>query len=191
MLYKLAHILQSRLTFIWTLIEWLNALLFALRYRTALQRCSQHLAQQHLRLATTADAEALAGFFARQPEGAFRFFRPHAFDATTLHTLLGRRSWIMFVAEEEERIVGYGFLRCFFIGKSYLGKMVDHQHQGRGIAQRMCLSAMAIATDCGLHMYESINRENMASLRSSQKVLHTEVLEELEDGDMLIEDTPL
>lgn len=191
MLYTIAQFVKKHHQPLWIFVERLNATLFSLRYGLRLRDCDTWLQEYHLRRATTADAERLAAFFAAQPEEAFRYFRPHDFDAATLRRLLSRSSWIIYVAEEQGEIVGYGFLRAFFIGKSYLGKMVDHQHQGRGIAQRLCLAGMSICTHIGLRMFESINRQNLASLHSSQKVLRTQVVAELHNGDLLIEDFPL
>ena len=136
-----------------------------------------------------ADVPALARFFAAQPEDAFRFFRPHEFDEKTLRKLQRRKSFLMYcVRNEEGRIVGYFFLRCFFIGKAFLGKMVDENSQGKGIGTQMCLCAMDIAQALGLRMFETISKENIASLRSTEKVLNTRIVEEMENGYLYIED---
>ena len=54
----------------------------------------------------------------------------------------------------------------------------------------MCLSAMEVAIHCGLRMYETISKNNLASLYSTQKVLDTRIIEELEDNYIYIEDLP-
>lgn len=186
--------------------EAMNSLLFGIRYAKGLKRVPEVLELHQtervmLRECTLADAEALAAFFARQPEEDFEYFRPHAFDAVSLKTLLKRKSFLMFVAEtltpsdnlshSNHSIVGYFFLRSFVHGQSYLGKMVDHAHQGQGIGKMMCKSAMDVAQTLGLRMFESINKDNTASMRSTGAVLKQVVLEELAHGDLLIEDLPL
>lgn len=104
---------------------------------------------------------------------------------------------MMFVAESEnpdtqdKKLVGYFFLRSFVHGQSYLGKMVDHGHQGQGIGKMMCKAAMDVAQTLGIRMFESINKRNMASMRSTGAVLKQVVLQELGHGDLLIEDLPL
>ena len=97
----------------------------------------------------------------------------------------------MYVVEQEGEIVGYFFLRSFVHGQTYLGKMVDHEHQGQGIGKLMCKAAMDVAVTLGVRMFESINMRNMASMRSTGAVLKQVVLQELEHGDLLIEDLPL
>lgn len=181
---------------LWELAEAVNSFAFSVRYASQLKRVPQVLVKNstekiQLRVATVDDAEALASFFAKQPEEDFTFFRPHAFDAESLKVLLKRTSFMMFVAECDHEIVGYFFLRSFVHGQSYLGKMVDHEHQGQGIGKLMCKAAMDVALTLGLRMFESINKENMASMRSTGSVLKQVILQELEHGDLLIEDLPL
>lgn len=196
MLYKIAHLLRDHCGWIWELAESLNSFAFGMRYASRLKQVPEVLRRNgtevlSLREAGVEDAEALARFFARQPEGDFEFFKPHGFDVKTLRTLLKRTSFLMYVVEQDGDIVGYFFLRSFVHGQSYLGKMVDHEHQGQGIGKMMCKAAMEVALTLGLRMFESINRRNPASMRSTGSVLRQVVLEELEDGDLLIEDLPL
>lgn len=206
MLYKLAHLLRDYCGWLWEVAEGMNSLAFGIRYASRLKLVPQVLVKNssekvQLRVAEVEDAEALAEFFARQPEADFEFFRPHAFDAASLKVLLKRTSFMMFVAETvepsetlkpcETPIVGYFFLRSFVHGQSYLGKMVDHAHQGQGIGKQMCKAAMDVELTLGLRMFESINKKNMASMRSTGSVLKQVVLQELEHGDLLIEDLPL
>ena len=196
MLYKIAHFLRDHLRWLWELAEAANSFAFGIRYAQGL-KCIPEVMKKNsttamsMRLAEIEDASALASFFTRQPEGDFEFFKPHGFDIQSLRTLLKRTSFMMFVVETEREIVGYFFLRSFVHGQSYLGKMVDHEHQGQGIGKLMCKAAMDVALTLGVRMFESINRRNPASMRSTGSVLRQVVLQELEDGDLLIEDLPL
>ena len=188
MVYELTHYLQEKLPFLWEVVEWGNSTLFQARYG---RRDISAVLEQYpgLTEVQVADVPALTRFFAAQPEDAFRFFRPHEFDEKTLRKLQRRKSFLMYcVRDEEGRIVGYFFLRCFFIGKAFLGKMVDVNSQGKGIGTQMCLCAMDIAQALRLRMFETISKENIASLRSTEKVLNTRIVEEMENGYLYIED---
>lgn len=196
MLYKLAHIIRDHFGFLWDWMEWMNAVVFGILYRSKLKRVEEVLEKDSTetyrqRKAVGKDASRLAAFFAAQPEQDFTYFRPHGFEEHELKKLLNRASFQMFVVEEEMTIVGYFFLRSFCNGQCYLGKMVDHNHQGKGIGKLMCKAAMDVATVEGLRMYESINKDNRASMKSSSAVLKQVIVKELEDGDLLIEDLPL
>lgn len=188
MLYRLAHVVQARMPWIWDVVELLNASVcgWKIGNRARLQGCMI----ESVRLADTNDAGRLADFFARQPEDSFRWFRPHAFDEITLRKLLDRKSYIIYVLEEDGEIAGYAFLRCFANGKSFLGKMVDVNHQGKGICTKLCAVGMDIAVKTGFRMFESINKENVGSMKASQKACDVLVVEELDNGDLLIEDKP-
>lgn len=184
MLYEIAHFVQNKLPWLWDCVEWGNAMLCAARYDV------QKVILQHegVRIAEVCDAHALSVFFSEQPEDSFRWFKPHKFDEQTMASLLRRKSYIIYIVEDEGKIAGYAFLRCFFNGKCFLGKMVDSKHQGKGICTKLCAEGMNIASQLGMRMYESINKENVGSMKASQKACKVVVVEELKDGDLLIED---
>lgn len=189
MLYELAHYIQKHIKPLWAVAEGVNACLFKLRYGGRLHLLPDVISvYPDVSWVTKEDAGDLAAFFSNQPEGAFDYFKPHKFDETSIVRLAKNPSMLMFVVKEGDVIVGYFFLRCFFMGKSYLGKMVDVNHQGKGIGQKMCCCAMDIASSLGVKMFESISKDNPASLLSTQKVLETRVIKELDNGYLYIQD---
>lgn len=188
MVYELAHWLQNKCPWIWEGVESVNA--GVCRLKIGDRRALDESFPADVRLADVHDAGRLAAFFARQPEESFKWFRPHAFDEKTLRTLLKRGSYIIYVQEENGEVIGYAFLRCFMNGKSFLGKMVDVEHRGKGVCTKLCRVGMDIAVKTGFRMFESINKENIGSLKASQKACDVVVVEELAGGDILIEDLP-
>ena len=188
MLYRLAHIIQEKFPWLWEVVEDLNAVVCGLKIGNI--DCLQECLMKDVRIASINDAGGLADFFARQPEECFKWFRPHGFDEGTMRKLLSRKSYIIYVLEEDGEIIGYAFLRCFINGKCFLGKMVDVNHQGKGVCTTLCRVGMNIAEKIGFRMYESINRDNLGSMKASQKACDVIVVEELEGGDLLIEDRP-
>ena len=188
MLYKIAHWLQSRYPWIWDGVEAFNSFCCGLKIGDG-HKLKECLGEK-MRIADGNDANKLSDFFARQPEESYKWFRPHAFDEATLRKLLNRKSYIMYMMEEDEDIIGYAFLRCFMNGKCFLGKMVDVNHQGKGVCTTLCKVGMNIAEKIGFRMFESINKENIGSMKASQKACDVIVVEELENGDVLIEDRP-
>lgn len=188
MLYKLAHIIQEKCPWIWDCVEAFNATICGLKIGDV--RRLQSCLVSSLRIADSNDAGHLADFFARQPEESFKWFRPHGFDEKTMRKLLSRKSYIIYVLEEKGEIIGYAFLRCFINGKCFLGKMVDVNHQGKGVCTKLCEVGMNIAQKTGFRMFESINKENVGSMKASQKACDVIVVEELDNGDLLIEDRP-
>ena len=194
MLYKLAHILRDKFGFLWNIIEWLNALVFAMIHRAALKKVPELLRELSdkftLRLAEPADAAPLATFFAEQPEEAFKFFKPHAFDEKTLLKIIKNKAFLTFLVLDGEKIVGYFFMRCFVNGKSFRGKIVDYRYRGKGIAKLQGLAATKVATLLGVRVFGTISPENYASLASSKAVNETRILKTLDNGYYYIEYLP-
>ena len=188
MLYQLAHMIQKKCPWLWEVVEGLNAAFCGIKIGKRLQL--QDCLTGGVRIADINDAGRLADFFASQPEESYRWFRPHGFDEKTMRKLLSRKSYIIYVLEEKGEIIGYAFLRCFLNGKCFLGKMVDVNHQGKGVCTKLCEVGMNIAQKTGFRMFESINKDNIGSMKASQKACDVIVVEELDNGDLLIEDKP-
>ena len=107
MLYEIAHIIKERFGFLWDVIEWGNAEVFALMHRKGMERIPELLAEcsgrYQLRLATREDVEQMRAFFEAQPEEAFRFFQPHGFDEKSLKRVVTNKSFLTFLAIDEGR----------------------------------------------------------------------------------------
>ncbi len=195
MLYNLSHFIKDKLHFVWNLIEWLNEKLFLLLYSKRVKSISDYLKEHQedyqIKEANQDKVTSLVAFFAKQPQDSFTYFQPHGFDEKSIRQLVNRKSHLLYlVLDSDNVIVGYFFLRCFFIGKCFLGKMVDYEHQGKGIGQMMCLKAMDIATLLKMRMFETISKDNLSSLYSTQKVLDTKIIKEMENNYIYIEDFP-
>lgn len=194
MLYKLAHVLSDKFGFLWNIIEMLNAFVFALTHKSALEKIPEILkgcsGQFLLRVAAPADAVSLANFFAEQPEEAFEFFKPHDFDEKTLSKIIRNRAFLTFLVLDGEKIVGYFFLRCFVNGKSFRGKIVDYRYRGKGIAKLQGLAATKVATALGMRVFGTISPDNYASLASSKAVNEVKIVKTLDNGYYYIEYLP-
>jgi hypothetical protein len=194
MLYKLAHILRDRFGFLWNIIEWCNAFVFALTHRAALKKIpgilEAYSGQYTLRLAAPADAAPLAAFFAEQPEEAFKFFKPHAFDEKTLSKIIRNKAFLTFLVLDGEKIVGYFFLRCFVNGKSFRGRIVDYRWRNKGIAKQMGLTMNKIIAILKVRLFGSISPDNYASLASTKAVNDIRIIKTLDNGYYYVEYLP-
>lgn len=193
-LYEAAHFIKDRLKPVWNLVEWGNAQCFALRCRKGLNQIpeilNRHSTDFTVRLATEADAPNLAKFFEEQPEEAFKFFKPHAFDEKSLKKIIRNQAFITFLVLSGDTIVGYFFLRSFVNGKSFRGKIVDHRWQGRGIAKLMGKASTDVALALPIRMFGTISPENYASMASSKAVNEVKILNTLDNGYYYIEYLP-
>lgn len=194
MLYQISHFVKDKLPFLWNCIEFLNEQLFMIRYgrkqRVVTSILKQYQNEYYIKEVSLDDLSSLVSFFSVQPREAFAYFHPHEFDERTLKRLIKRKSHLMYVVEKDDRVVGYVFLRCFFNGKCFRGKIVDVNWRGKGIAVLMGNLSTEIALQLGLRMFGTISKENYASLYSSQASNEIKVVEELPNNYLYIEYLP-
>ncbi|MBR4239416.1 MAG: transcriptional regulator [Prevotella sp.] len=194
MLYALAHFLRDKCPWIWDFIEQMNSWLFSIRYGSKLN--CLHSILEHYQNEYQVDyikerhLEKLASFFQEQPEEAFKFFKPHGFDEKTLRKLQRNKAFLSFIVQKDDNIVGYFFLRCYFMGKCFRGYMVDYRWRNRGISKMTARVMTDVATLLGIPSYGTIAPENMASMKSQGAVNDVKIIEQLENGDFYVEYCP-
>ena len=194
MIYEIAHYIQTKMPWLWGIVEWGNSTVFFLRYNKKLKDLPNILNRKKARFNITVtkseDAVALTDFFSNQPEEAFKFFHPHKFDEMTLRKLIRRKSFLMFLVRDNEEIVGYFFLRCFANGNAFRGRMVDINRQNQGIGKQMGIVMNEIVKHLGLRMFSSISPDNYSSLASVKAVTDVKIVRTLENGYYYIECIP-
>lgn len=183
--------IKERFGFLWDVIEWGNAEVFALMHHKGMARIPDLLAEcsgkYTLKLATCEDVEQMKAFFAVQPKEAFMFFQPHEFDEKGIKKVVLNQSFLTFVAMDGNEIAGYFFMRSFVNGKTFKGYMVGIDHRGQGMAKEMGVAMNRVARELGLRMFKSISPENPASIAVTKKVNDIKIIKTLDNGDMLIE----
>lgn len=194
-MYSVVQTIRYRHPFIWNLIESGNAIFFGFRYRHNLKRIPKLLLEfsnndVSYSLVNKDDASELAYFFHKQPNDAFKYFRPHEYDEASIRKLIENPSFIMIIARIDSKIVGYSFLRCFANGKSFRGKIVDVAFRGRGLAKNFGLLTTEIASNMGLRLFGSISKSNISSMASSKSSNEIRIIKELPDDYLLIQYLP-
>lgn len=194
MLYALAHFFRDKLPFIWTLIDVLNSWLFSMRFGRKLKAVEGEVLKRYskefgMRIVPMRDVptEFLAAFFAEQPEDAFTYFKPHGFDEKSIMKLQGLKSFLAYVLLDGETVAGYCFIRSFFMGKGFRGRMVDVDHRGRGLGTMMNRMMNDIGFGIGLRLFETVSKDNVASYRSALSASKVRVVEEMDNNDLYLE----
>ena len=158
--------------------------------------------------------EELVAFFAAQPEEAFTFFKPHGFDAKSIKKLQRNKAFVAFVLMDDSSkglisskslkgdsstplnpsnsskppaIAGYCFIRSFFMGKGFRGRMVGICHRGRGLGTLMNRLMNDVGFGIGLRLFETVSKRNVASYRSAMSASDVKVIEEMEDNELYLE----
>lgn len=194
MLYAIAHFLRDKLPFIWDLIDVLNSCLFSLIYgqklksveKTVSQRYAQASGMEVVRLKDV-PTDKIANFFAAQPEDAYTFFKPHGFDVKSLKKLQRNRSFLAYVLMENGQVSAYCFVRSFFMGKGFRGRMVGMDFRGRGLGTLMNKMMNDVGFGIGLRLFETVSKDNVASYRSALSASNVRIVEELEHNELYLE----
>lgn len=194
MLYAIAHLLRDKMPFIWDLIDLLNSWLFGLRYGSKLRAVESATLEKYgkeckMKIVPMREvsAEGIEKFFVAQPEEAYEFFKPHGFDAKSIKKIQRLNSFLAYIMLEGEDVAGYCFIRSFFMGKGFRGRMVGIDHRGRGLGTLMNKLMNEVGFGIGLRLFETVNKKNVASYRSTMSASNVMVLEEMVDDDLYLE----
>ena len=191
MLYQIAHIVRDRLGWLWNLIERLNSWLFSIRYGRRLRSFSFREIPEGYELVPLKDVptEKTVAFFEHQPEEAFTYFRPHAFDTQSIKRLQENRAFLAYVLIDSSNgeIAGYCFNRCFFHGVGFRGMMVGIDYRGNGFGRVMHRSLNELGFGIGLRLFETISIDNVASYRSAISANHVKVVKEMPNNELYLE----
>lgn len=194
MLYKIAHILRDKLTWLWNIIDWVNGLVFSLRYGGILKDLALKEIPKGYIIQTIEDVatEHIVEFFNHQPEEAFTFFRPHGFDEKSIKRLQKNRAFLGYVLIDKSngQIAGYCFNRCFFHSVGYRGRMVDIDYRGKGLGTAMNKILNEVGFGIGLRLYETVSKDNVASYKSALSASNVKVVKEMPNNEVYLEILP-
>lgn len=197
MLYTIAHFLRDKLPFIWDLVDILNSWLFGIRFGKRLRAVEAEVLRKYeaetgMKVVPMAevDTQVLVDFFAAQPEEAYTFFKPHGFDAKSLKKLQRLKSFVAYVQIEDSKIAGYCFVRSFFHGKGFRGRMVGIDHRGRGLGTKMNRMMNDVGFSIGLRLFETVSKDNVASYRSALSASNVRVVEDMPHNELHLEILP-
>lgn len=191
MLYKIAHILRDKLSWLWNIIEILNSMLFSIRYGKRLRSFSFSNVPEGYDVVVMRDVptEKLVAFFEHQPVEAFEFFHPHGFDAKSIKRLQVNKAFLAYVLKDADngQIAGYCFNRSFFHGVGYRGRMVDIDYRGKGLGTAMNKILNEVGFGIGLRLFETVSKDNVASYKSALSASNVKVIKELPHNELYLE----
>ena len=194
MLYKIAHILRDKLSWLWNIIEWINGVIFYMRYGKKIKTFSFTTVPDGYEIEpiNSIPTSELVAFFERQPEEAYTYFRPHGFDAKSIKFLQRNRAFLGYVLKDSTNgtMAGYCFNRCFFHGQGFRGRMVDIDYRGKGLGTAMNKILNEVGFGIGLRLFETVSKDNVASYRSAMSASNVKVVKELEHNELYLEILP-
>lgn len=194
MLYKIAHILRDKLSWLWNIIEWTNGVIFFMKYGKKLKVFSFTTVPDGYDIVPikSIPKSDLVTFFKHQPDDAYTYFRPHGFDAKSIRLLQRNKAFLGYVLKDKANgnIAGYCFNRCFFHGQGFRGRMVDIDYRGKGLGTAMNKILNEVGFGIGLRLFETVSKDNVASYRSALSASNVKVVKELPHNELYLEILP-
>jgi hypothetical protein len=191
MLYVIAHILRDKFGWLWNIIESFNGMLFSLRYGKRMRAISFTNIPEGYNIVElrNVSTERMVAFFTHQPEDAYTYFRPHAFDAKSIKRLQNNRAFLGYVLIDQanDRIAGYCFNRCFFHGQGFRGRMVDIDYRGKGLGIAMNKILKEVGFGIGLRLFETVSKDNVTSYRSALSPSNVKVVKVMPHNELYLE----
>ena len=92
-----------------------------------------------------------------------------------------------YILEGGDTIVGYFFLRSFFWGKCFRGRMVDIDWRGKGIGTLMNRVMNSIGLGLGMRIFGAVSKDSIASYKNAFAASQCKVIKEMDNNDMYIE----
>jgi len=194
MLYKIAHFLRDKLSWLWDFIELVNSWLFSLRFGRRLKGFSFYSVPEGYEIKPLCEVttEKMVEFFKQQPKEAYTFFHPHGFDADSIKKLQRSKAFLAYVLIDKEsgNIAGYCFNRSFFHGVGFRGRMVDINYRGKGLGTAMNKILNEVGFGIGLRLFETVSKDNVASYKSALSASNVKVVKELPHNELYLEIIP-
>jgi hypothetical protein len=190
---KLLIYIKHHIKFVWDLIEWMNGILFHLLYGDIFKRIIPDVIENHkledytFKVLDYRDLDLLTDLFGRQNNEELRYFKPHGFDKKSIFKTFKNPAFLMMGVFENDQIVGYFFLRCFWNKKCFVGRLVDWNYQGKGIGKVMNDIMYNIAWDAGFRCLSTISKNNKAVMTAHSRNDKMIVLKDLDNDYLLVE----
>ncbi len=185
--------LKHRVPALWGVVEWANALLFRLLHRARFKRQADRCLREFtlepyvFRALGQDDLPGLSSLLDRQRAGRLDHFKPHGFDDASLLRAHRNPSFLMFGVFQDDNLVGYFFLRCFWTRTCFVGRLIDEPHEGRGIGRFMNHIMYNTAWRSGFRCMTTVSKNNAMIMRSHANNPAAHVRKTLPNDHLLIE----
>ena len=188
--------IKHRVGFAWNFIEEGNDIAFNIFFKSILEKALSFTFSNFIqgpyqyRRLTSEDAGKLFILVQNQPSSDLKFFKPHPFDELSILKQTNKKSFLMMGAFDDDKLVGYFFLRFFANKKCFVGRLIDKEYRGQGIGEVMNRIMYETAWRMKFRCLSTISRDNNAVMKAHASNKHMIVLKELKNNYLLVEFLP-
>ena len=193
MLVRILLYIKHHFSFLWQIIEWLNAVLFQLLYVRKFKTVVPGVIKNYgtgsylFRPLEQGDLASLRALISNQSLHRLDYFKPHGFDEKSLQKTFKNPSFLMMGAFDGPSLVGYFFLRCFWNKKCFVGRIIDEPFEGRGIGRMMNNIMYNVAWESGFRCMSTISKNNYMVMHSHRNNQSMKIIRELANDYLLVE----
>lgn len=190
---RLLLYIKHNLPFLWVCVEWLNTLLFRILHGGKLKRQAEQSFKEFtlegyaFRMIENRDLQSLRDMILRQANGRLTHFRPHLFEMDALRKVNRNPAFMMFGVFQDDLLVGYFFLRCFWNRKCFVGRLIEESHEKKGIGRVMNQIMYHTAWRSNFRIFTTVSRQNQMIIRSHMNNPTAYFVSELPNDFLLLE----
>lgn len=186
--------IKHHIPFLWQAAEGVNSFLGGIRYKGLKKESERVLSNFRMEgfsfsAVNVDDIKPIILMRNSQRPPYIKNFNPHDFIEAKFHSMLANNAYSLMKVTREgtDEIVGYFFIRSFFVGKAFHGLLTDEKFTNQSIGTSMWKISMEICRNQGLRMFATMSENNRASFRSAQKATDIEIVRNLDNNYLLIE----
>ncbi len=185
--------IKHHFSFIWRVIELANGISFELLYQKKLdlvvERTFKNIknSEFEFRLLDSKDANELSLLIKKQNPKHLDYFKPHGFDLRSIQKQIKVKAFLMMGVFDNQKLIGYFFLRFFTTGKSFVGRMIDTSYRGKGIGAVMNTIMYQISWNMGFKCQSTISKDNKLVMKAHENNPSLRILKELPNNYLLVE----
>jgi len=190
---KLLIFIKHRLNFLWLIIEWGNGVVFSILFKKSMEQVNQEVLSKAgdpgftFRRLGISDSDALHALIASQDASDLQYFSPHGFDLPSIKKQFKNRSFLLMGTFDNEKLIGYFFLRFFANKRCFVGRLIDREYRGKGIGNEMNRIMYGTAWGMGFRCLSTMSKNNRAVIKAHSKNSSVVQLKELQNDYILVE----
>ncbi len=190
---KLLLFIKHRFSFLWSMIELINGVLFNVFFAAQLRKICKIVLAEFLkppyffRELNLKDSRALYEMINLQEPGDLIYFKPHEFDLRSIENQFKKPDFLMMGVFDGECIIGYFFLRFFINRKCFVGRLIAKEYRGKGIGEVMNMIMYETAWRMGFRVMSTISKKNHLVMKAHSKNPYMRILKELDNDYLLVE----
>jgi len=190
---KILIFIKHHFAFLWIIIEKINDSLFHLFYSERLEAQFPQIFEEFgvnemtIRKLMPDDAKNLYELINSQQNTDLKYFKPHGFDYESVQKQFAKISFLMMGVFDNEKLIGYFFLRFFANRKCFVGRLIEKKYRGRGIGDAMNKVMYNLSWRMDFRCLSTISKNNKAVIGAHKKNSNMVILKELPNDYLLVE----